>query len=126
MKLNLSLSLLLSLISVPLLSEITLASTQIRDLKSLQGIEISGEVTSIVGNDFMLDDGTGEVIVDAGPRWWHQIDLTTGESVTVIGEMDEGEFEAFSIARENGETIEIRPPQGPPPWSGDRQNKPQE
>jgi hypothetical protein len=34
--------------------------------------------------------------------------------------MDEGEFDAFSITRENGEVIEIRHPQEPPPWSGDR------
>jgi uncharacterized protein YdeI (BOF family) len=121
MKLNCCLPLVISIISIPFVSTITLANTQIGDLENREGITISGEITSVVGNDFILDDGTGEVVVDAGPHWWHQLDLTTGESITVVGEMDEGEFEAFSIARENGEVIDIRPSQGPPPWSGDRQ-----
>lgn len=96
------------------------AQTPIEELENAQGITISGQVESVVGNNFTLNDGTGEVIVDAGPRWWNQIDLDTGESVTVVGEMDRGEFDAFSITRENGKVIDIRPPQGPPPWSGDR------
>jgi uncharacterized protein YdeI (BOF family) len=97
MKLNLYLSLVLSLISIPLLSTTTLANTRIEDLENSEGITISGEIKSVVGNDFTLNDGTGEVIVDAGPRWWHQLDFNTGESVTIVGEMDEDEFDAFSI-----------------------------
>lgn len=120
MKLNLGLSLLLSIISISSLSTVALAETRIEDLKNRQGITISGEIKSVVGNNFILNDSTGEIIVDAGPRWWHQLDLTPGESVTVVGEIDEGEFDAFSITRENGAVINIRPPQGPPPWSGKR------
>lgn len=120
MKLNLCLPLFASIISIPLVSTLTLANTPIGELENLEGITISGEITSVVGNNFVLEDATGEVIVDAGPHWWHQLNLTTGESVTVVGEMDEGEFDAFSIARENGEVIDIRPPQGSPSWASDR------
>jgi uncharacterized protein YdeI (BOF family) len=118
MKLNCSLPLVISIISIPFVSITTLANTQIGDLENRRGMTITGEIQSVVGNDFVLNDGTGEVIVDAGPGWWHQLDLTTGESVSVVGEMDEGEFDAFSITRENGEVIDIREPQGPPPWAG--------
>jgi hypothetical protein len=123
MKINFYSSLILPILSLPLISTNILANTQIEDLQNTQGITISGQIESVVGNDFILNDGTGEVIVDAGPIWWHQLELNTGESITVVGEMDEGEFDAFSITRENGKVIEIRDPQGPPPWSGDRQRE---
>ncbi|AFZ35438.1 nucleic acid binding OB-fold tRNA/helicase-type [Stanieria cyanosphaera PCC 7437] len=118
MKLTLSLLTVLSIVSVLTIPTQLSAQTPIENLKSMQGVTISGQVESVVGNNFTLNDGTGEIIVDAGPRWWHQIDLNTGESVTVVGEMGRDEFDAFSITRENGEVIDIRPSQGPPPWSG--------
>ncbi|MEG4519815.1 MULTISPECIES: NirD/YgiW/YdeI family stress tolerance protein [unclassified Microcoleus] len=97
------------------------AQNRIGELRSSnKGTTISGTVFSVVGNDFILDDGTGQVIVDAGPRWWRQVNLTKNERVTVVGEMDEGEFDAFSIKRADGTTIEIRSPEGPPPWAGKR------
>jgi uncharacterized protein YdeI (BOF family) len=86
------------------------------------GVTISGEVTSVVGNDFVLRDNTGEIIVDAGPTWWQQIDIQAGEQVTVTGEVSKKsrELDAFSITRSDGSRIDIRPADGPPPWSGDR------
>jgi hypothetical protein len=96
------------------------AQIPIENLQSTRNVTISGQVKSVVGNNFTLNDGTGEVIVDAGPRWWHQINLSAGESVTVVGEMDEGEFDAFSITRANCQVIQIRPASGSPPWAGDR------
>ncbi len=85
-----------------------------------RGTIISGKVVSVVGNDFTLNDGTGQIIVDAGPRWWRQIDIKPGEEVTVTGEISKksGEFDAFAINRANGSRIEIRPADGPPPWAG--------
>jgi uncharacterized protein YdeI (BOF family) len=120
MKLTLFLLTALSIVPALTIPTQLSAQTPIENLKSMQGITISGEVESVVGNNFTLNDGTGQIIVDAGPRWWHQIDLNTGESVTVVGEMGRDEFDAFSITRKNGEVIDIRPPQGPPPWSGER------
>jgi hypothetical protein len=40
-----------------------------------------------------------------------------GEYLTVVGEYDEGEFDAFSITRPNGQVMQIRPQFGPPPWA---------
>jgi RNase P/RNase MRP subunit p29 len=100
-------------------------STSIEELQQRSsGTTVSGEIVSVVGNDFVLDDGTGEIIVDAGPRWWREIELSPGEEVTVTGELGKGgEIDAYSITRGDGSTVEIRPPQGPPPWAG-RKPKP--
>lgn len=70
----------------------------------------------MVGNEFTLYDGTGELIVDPGPRWWKKINVSPGERLTVIGEFDDDEIEAFKIIRANGEQIKIRDRSGPPPW----------
>jgi RNase P/RNase MRP subunit p29 len=122
----------IALASISALIIPTFAGAQTTRIEELQqrsrGIAISGEVRSVVGNDFVLDDGSGEIIVDAGPRWWREIDLEPGERVTVTGEMSKksGEFDAFSITRADGSTIEIRPADGPPPWAGrSNRNRPE-
>ncbi len=89
----------------------------ISELSNYQGITISGTVRSVVGNEFTLNDGTGEIIVDPGPRWWQEINLTPGETIVVTGEYDDDDFDAYRIVRDNGETIEIRDRSGPPPWA---------
>ncbi|MFM2314511.1 MAG: hypothetical protein RLZZ04_3787 [Cyanobacteriota bacterium] len=96
------------------------AQTSIEELQQrANGTTVSGEIVSVVGNDFVLDDGTGQIIVDAGPRWWQEIDLSPGEEVTVTGELGKGdEIDAYSITCGDGSTIEIRSPEGPPPWAG--------
>ncbi len=108
--------------AVPLIqpSDLAHAQIKIRDLQQIApGISVSGRVTSVVGNSFVLDDGSGQLIVDAGPRWWQPIDLTVGEQLTVTGKVGRsGELDAFSITRSNGSVINIRPAAGPPPWAG--------
>ena len=115
----------MSVVAIPVLVQ---AQTRIAGLQRDRSITISGQVVSVVGNNFTLNDGTGQIIVDAGPRWWREINLSPGEQVTVTGELGEkGEFDAFNIRRANGSTIEIRSPNGPPPWAGGpRRNRPPE
>lgn len=96
------------------------AQVSIRDLQRNAGVSISGQIRSVVGNEFILDDGTGQIIVDAGPRWYREINLSAGEQVTVVGEYDDDDFDAYQITRRNGEVIQIRQPGGPPPWAGKR------
>jgi uncharacterized protein YdeI (BOF family) len=97
------------------------AQTAIRDLqRTAPTLTIAGTVRSVVGNEFILDDGTGQLIVDAGPRWYHSVNLSEGEQVTVVGEYDDYDFDAYRITRANGETITIREGSGPPPWAGGR------
>lgn len=112
----------LSLVAVLLASGTSIASAQIpiRDLTRSPGVTISGEIRSVVGNEFILDDGTGHIIVDGGPIWYHQLNLREGERVTVVGIYDDYDFDAFSITHDSGEVIRIRSAEGPPPWAGGR------
>lgn len=90
----------------------------IQSLRQQEGLTIAGTVGSVVGNSFTLSDDTGEIIVDAGPRWYQEITVTPGEQVTVVGEYDNGELDAHRITRANGEVITIRNGPGRPPWAG--------
>ncbi|AFY81218.1 OB-fold nucleic acid binding domain-containing protein [Oscillatoria acuminata] len=99
------------------------AQIPIRELQRTSGLTIAGEIRSVVGNEFILDDGTGQIIVDAGPRWYHQLDFREGERVAVMGKYEGYDFDAFTITRENGEVLRIRESEGPPPWSGGRRNR---
>ncbi|HIK33022.1 MAG TPA: DNA-binding protein [Oscillatoriales cyanobacterium M4454_W2019_049] len=90
----------------------------IESLRQRQGITITGTVGSVVGNSFTLSDGTGEIIVDAGPRWYQQIDVVEGERLVVVGEFDNGEFDAYNLTRANGEVIVVRNGPGRPLWAG--------
>lgn len=119
------LAIIFTLVSITNLTNFSVAQAQmsIRELQNNSGISLTGEVTQVVGNEFILDDGTGQIIVDAGPRWYHQINVSPGERLTVVGEYDGDDFDAFTITRSNGEVITVRSPGGPPPWSGGRQGR---
>lgn len=102
---------------VVLLTGSAAADINIGDLDP-DGTRISGTVAEIFGNKFVLEDETGRILVEAGP-WFHQrLDLSEGERIDVIGEVDRETFDAFSIVRADGEVLKIRSPEGPPPWAG--------
>ncbi|BBK33558.1 YpeB-like protein with putative protease inhibitory function [Stella humosa] len=98
----------------------TLAQTPIRDVLSPAGISIAGTVTDVFGNKFVLQDGSGKVLVESGPDWHRKLDIKAGETLTITGRPEGGSFEAFTITRADGTTIEVRPAGGPPPWAGKR------
>ncbi|MGB3268109.1 MAG: hypothetical protein WBA89_29670 [Microcoleus sp.] len=81
---------------------------------------ISGKVVGLGEadeNEWIIDDGSGEVRVDGGSRKKRNINLSQGETIVVVGEMDDGEFDAFSITRSDGSIVNIRSPKGRPPWA---------
>lgn len=96
------------------------ADVPIAQVRPTDGISISGEVASVFGNKFVLRDQSGEILVDTGPRWFRERSFAEGERLTVVGELDEDEFEAQRITREDGTVLTIRPDRGPPPWAGGR------
>ncbi len=95
-----------------------LADTPIGDLHANPGVRITGTVTHVFGNEFVLEDDTGHVLVDTGPEWYRSHDFAVGEPLTVIGEMDDGDFDAFTVIRQDGSELTVRPVAGPPPWAG--------
>lgn len=98
------------------------AQTAIGELSTGPTVEIAGSVSHVFGNKFVLDDGTGNVLVESGPGWHHDFTVAVGEQLRVRGEPDDGAFDAYTIFRAGGERLEIRPESGPPPWSGGRRD----
>ncbi|MEG4225185.1 NirD/YgiW/YdeI family stress tolerance protein [Microcoleus sp. N9_B2] len=96
------------------------ALTRISDLQpSRTPTTISGKIVGFGDaddNEWIIDDGSGRIRIDVGPRRWRDINVSKGETIRVVGEMDDDEFNAFSITRSNGSLINIRSPQGREPW----------
>ncbi len=92
-------------------------------------VTLSGTVGQYVDrNEFLLSDGTGQIVTDPGPPWFQQINIPAGTPVTVIGQIDwmglRGQrtgvdLDACRIETPT-ETITIRDCSfsGPPPWAG--------
>ncbi|KOP23289.1 hypothetical protein AMR41_26740 [Hapalosiphon sp. MRB220] len=80
---------------------------QIENSPNARVTNISGKVTKLLDDEFILNDGKGQIIVEAEPQLGQLINLSVGEQVTVVGNYDDNEFKALSITRANGETIQI-------------------
>jgi uncharacterized protein YdeI (BOF family) len=86
---------------------------------------VSGTVTSVNGNEYVISDGAYSIAVEFGPRWYKAVDLTVGEAITVTGEVDRGkaadkpaQIDAYSVTRADTSVIEVRTGPGKPPWAG--------
>lgn len=88
-------------------ASVSFAQETIRDLRSTNTLTLSGEVMRIMGDDFVLDDGTGQILVDAESYAIRQAGLSLGDTVTVTGTYDDHDFEAISITPDAGEIIYI-------------------
>ena len=86
-------------------------------------IRISGRVIRFGErdeNEWIVEANGRQYRVDAGPRWWRNLPVSVGDQLTVEGELDDGELDAFWVQLANGETVQLRGRSGPPPWSGGR------
>ncbi|MGF1569641.1 MAG: DNA-binding protein [Nodosilinea sp.] len=94
-----------------------------------QLISLTGTITGLGEadeNEWVVSTDQGNVRVDAGPRWYHTIDLAMDEPITITGEFDNGELDAFRITRADGSVVNVRPYYGPPPWAGSPQSNQRE
>ncbi|MGK7899901.1 MAG: hypothetical protein AB4352_00545 [Hormoscilla sp.] len=67
---------------------------------------ISGQVIRIVNNDeFLLQTNNGPILVDADLPDSQSLNLQPGERVNVVGEFDDGDFDASAITRPDGSPI---------------------
>ena len=82
----------------------------IRDLQVKDDfiVSISGTVTSIREDEFILSDRTGQILVDAAPGKGQIFGLNVGEQVTVVGDLDDEDFDAISITRANGSIVPVQ------------------
>lgn len=95
---------LAAIVAIP---SIAIAQTSIRDLISTNSTTISGQIVRISGEDFVLDDGTGQLLVETEDRLLRRNNFRVGENVAVTGTHDDNSFDAMSITRANGEVIYV-------------------
>lgn len=76
-------------------------------------VAAKGKVAELFGNKFILDDGSGRVLVDTGPQGDNAPVADKDEMVTVQGHFDRGQIHAQLLVRANGDTVAYGPP--PPP-----------
>jgi RNase P/RNase MRP subunit p29 len=82
--------------------------------------DVAGTILAEFGNRFVLEAGTGKVLVDAGPSWYRDLDLTAGEKVIVTGRREGGKLEALTLRRGDGSVVTIRSSSDVAPWAGNR------
>ena len=91
----------------PIVTPTTFAQTLIGELKHSRNLTtIFGQVIGISGDEFMLDDGTGQILVDTDDG--KLTNLFVGEQIIVAGRYDDDDFDAVSITRQDGTIIDLR------------------
>jgi Ca2+-binding RTX toxin-like protein len=73
--------------------------------QGVSNITIAGTILSIREDEFILSDGTGQILVDADTRG-QLLNLLPGDTVTVFGNYDDQDFDAFTITKADGSTIQ--------------------
>jgi uncharacterized protein YdeI (BOF family) len=80
--------------------------TSIQALQRANTVEISGQIVQLFREDFVLNDGTGQILVEAEDRPLREAKFSVGDRVTVAGTYDDdNSFEAISVTRQNGEIV---------------------
>jgi uncharacterized protein YdeI (BOF family) len=62
----------------------------IAQLKDATPVAIKGQVAEVFGNKFIVQDDSGRILVDAGPRGESGKPVAKGEAVTVQGHFENG------------------------------------
>lgn len=102
---------LAAIVAVPAIAAvpaIVMAQTSIQELQRKNSITISGRIVRIFDEDFILDDGTGQILVEAEERPLRSANFRVGERVTVNGTYDDdNSINAISITRQDGKVVQI-------------------
>ena len=78
-------------------------------------VAVKGSVAEIYGNKFILQDDTGRMLVDLGPRGEGGDAVTKGEQLMVQGEFDRGFVAAQVVSHADGRNEAFGPPRPPGP-----------
>lgn len=96
--------------AVMLITPMPIAKLQPSDV-----VAVKGSVAEIYGNKFVLEDDSGRMLVDLGPRADDRVVVTKGEQVSVQGRFDRGFVAAQVLSRADGRSEAFGPPMAPPP-----------
>ena len=78
-------------------------------------VAVKGSVAEIYGNKFILQDDTGRMLVDLGPRGEAGDAVTKGEQLMVQGGFDRGFIAAQVVSHSDGRNEAFGPPRPPGP-----------
>lgn len=101
--------------------QVTLANlspTAINTLTADTSVALKGKVADVFGKSFVVDDGTGRALVDAGPTGENGTLVKTDETVTVQGRFDRGVVRAAAITHADGRSDVLASPGPPSRWGG--------
>lgn len=81
---------------------------------------VKGQVADVFGNAFVVQDGTGRMLVETGPRGEGRTLVAPQETVTVQGRFERGKLHAQLLVHADGRAEGFGPkppphPHGPPP-----------
>ena len=94
------------------------ASERAGELVSVEWETVSGTVT-LIDHEVTIQTAEGEVLVGMGQAAFEDFALSVGDSISVTGFYEDGEFKAGTVENlTNGETITLRDEGGRPMWSG--------
>lgn len=74
-------------------------------------VTVRGRIVRVFGSQFVLNDGTGDVLVDTGRRWGGGDTaeaMTAGQTVTVQGRYDDGTVQARYLVSADGRVAALR------------------
>ncbi|MFB2976879.1 NirD/YgiW/YdeI family stress tolerance protein [Microseira sp. BLCC-F43] len=84
------------------------AQTTIRNLQQANSVTLVGRVVQVYREDFVLDDGTGQILVEAESQPLRQAKLKPGDRITVFGTYDDdNKFEAIRLQSSDGKVIPV-------------------
>ena len=88
----------------------------IKSLASSSGIiTLRGRVAEVYGDKFVIDDGSGRALIEAGPEGEGGSLVGVGAPVTVQGRYERGFVHASFLVDQAGKVTALGPVGGPPP-----------
>jgi uncharacterized protein YdeI (BOF family) len=87
--------------------------TSLTDSRNI--VTVKGKVVEIYGNKFIVQDGSGRVLVESGPAGDGGKLVGLNEELNVQGRFDKGFLHASYIVHQDGRTEMLRPAGPPPP-----------
>jgi hypothetical protein len=101
----------------PIVEMAPTVTTPIARLAGARGIvSMRGRVAEVYGDRFVVQDGSGRMLVDAGPR--AAGNLHPSEPILVQGRFDDGQLRARYLVDASGTVQEVGPPPTPPGHRG--------
>jgi len=108
MKFNSLFGFTIAAVALSAVPALTAAQAQISPVQRASLTEISGEVATIIDDEFILNTADGQILVDAESRLLRRANLAVGDQVTVSGQYDDDNFDGYTLTRDSGETFVIQ------------------